>query len=378
MIDRPFWLNKIAAAWQSRSLIWLSGVRRAGKTTLVKAIPEALYFNCDLPSVQRLMADPESFYSGQKKGILILDEVHQLADPSGFLKIGVDEFPQFKILATGSSTLAATRKFRDSLAGRKQEIHLLPVLLQECPAFGILDLRTRLFHGGLPQALVTTVKDPDFYIEWLNSFYARDIQELFRVDKRHSFLKTIELIFRQSGSLLEITNLAKHAALSRPTVMNYLEILQATHLVHLLRPFYGGSRRELVRQPKMYAFDTGFIAFYRGWMDLREDDLGPLWEHHVLESLRAHYRDRQLFFWRDKEGNEIDFVIDHGRQSVDAVECKWNPEAFDSRALARFREDYPQGRNYLLSPLVSKGYERSRQGLRIFFRGHVEDIIAQG
>lgn len=374
MINRPFWLDKIQTAWKQRPLVWLSGVRRAGKTTLAKSIADSQYFNCDLPSVRHILEDPETFFRGQKNRILILDEIHQLEDPSRFLKIGVDEFPQIKLLATGSSTLTATRKFRDSLTGRKYEVHLLPVLLQECPAFGVSDIRLRLFHGGLPDALRAKTKEPEFFSEWLDSYYARDIQELFRVDKRHGFLKTTEIIFRQSGSLLEITSLAKHAALSRPTIMNYLEILQATHLLYLLRPHHGGGRQEIVRQPKAYAFDTGFVSFYKGWNELRAEDLGPLWEHVILDSLRAHFLDRQLFFWRDKKGRELDFVIDHGRNRLDAVECKWNPDSFDSRSLAAFRADYPQGKNYVISPQVSKRHERKVKGLPIIFIGNVEGM----
>ena len=92
-------------------------------------LPDAVYMNCDLPSTVRALEDPELFLGGQVPGtVLVFDEVHHLEDPSRLLKIAADEYPQLKILATGSSTLAATRKFRDSLTGRKQAIHLCPVL----------------------------------------------------------------------------------------------------------------------------------------------------------------------------------------------------------------------------------------------------------
>jgi len=129
MFQRPLWLDKIKQAWKRRSIVWLSGVRRVGKTTLANMLPDAVYMNCDLPSVVRSLEDPELFLSGQPTDkVLILDEVHRLDDPSGLLKIAADLFPGLRILATGSSTLAATRKFRDSLTGRKQAVHLSPVL----------------------------------------------------------------------------------------------------------------------------------------------------------------------------------------------------------------------------------------------------------
>lgn len=92
MISRPFWLQRIEQCWRKAPIVWLSGVRRAGKTTLAAELADALYLNCDLPSVQQLLADPEAFYRSVTRSRLVLDEVHQLPDPSSLLKIGADAF----------------------------------------------------------------------------------------------------------------------------------------------------------------------------------------------------------------------------------------------------------------------------------------------
>ena len=135
--------------------------------------------------------------------------MHQLPDPSRLLKIGADVFPKLKILATGSSTLFATHKFRDSLAGRKRNLRLVLVRYDELLAFGIRDLRRRLFSSGLSPALLAPDHDPGFYSEWLDSYYARDMQELFRVEKRSGFLKLVESVLRLSGGQMEATALAR-------------------------------------------------------------------------------------------------------------------------------------------------------------------------
>ena len=285
MITRPFWSARIENTWHKVPIAWLSGVRRVGKTTLATELPDADFLNCDLPSVQARLADPETFFRSVSKSRIVLDEVHQLPDPSLLLKIGADAFPHLRILATGSSTLAATQKFKDSLTGRKRNIHLVPVRYDELSAFSINDLRHRLFRGGLPPALLGEAYDPGFYSEWLDSYYARDVQELFRVEKRGGFLKLVESVLRLSGGQLEATSLANLCRLSRPTVLNYLEVLELTHVAILVRPYFGGGPREIVRQPKIYGFDTGFVAFARGWNDLRPEDCGLLWEHLVLERL---------------------------------------------------------------------------------------------
>jgi len=349
MIERPFWMDRLALAWRNAPVVWLTGVRRAGKTVLAKALPEAEFVNCDLPSSLDRLSDPESFFRSLACETLVLDEVHQLPDPSRVLKIAADAFPQLKVLATGSSTLAATTKFRDSLAGRKRVVHLLPVLVEELPAFGVTDLRERLARGGLPQALLSKAPDAEFYGEWLDSYFARDVQELFHLGKRGEFLRMVELVLRQSGGMLDYSSIAKHIGVSRPTVTAWLDVLQVTHAAYLLPPFAEGGRREILGQPKVYGFDTGFVHYAKGRGELRTDDCGFLWEHLVLDMVRSAQVPK-VHFWRDKQDREVDFVLPRGEAGVDALECTWNPDAFEYRGLEAFRANYPRGRNYLLSP----------------------------
>ena len=349
MIERPFWIERIERAWEKAPIAWLTGVRRVGKTTLAKHWRDAVFVNCDLPRNRELLTDPEAFFRQVEAGIVVFDEIHRTDSPSEILKIAADEFPHLRILATGSSTLAATRKFKDSLTGRKRVVHLHPVLADELSRFGKLSLDERLLHGGLPDRVLADSADPEFYSEWMDSYFARDVQELFPVGKRHAFLTLCELLLRQSGQLLEVTSLAKHSGLSRPTVMNYLEVLQATHLLHLLRPYHGGGRREIIARPKAYGFDTGFVCHFRGWETFHPDHGGLLLEHLVLDILRAHLPNQPLHFWRDKQGREIDFVLPGKNGTVTAIECKWSRTSPTPRNLDAFRDLYPKGRNVLVT-----------------------------
>lgn len=377
MITRPHWQGLLERAWKAAPVVWLTGVRRAGKTTLVRSLPDATYLNCDLPSVAARVADPEAFYSGLSTRFALFDEVHQLPDPSRLLKIGADTRPDLRILATGSSTLSATRKFRDSLTGRKRSVNLVPVLVEELEAFGVSRIEDRLFLGGLPQVLLTGRADPEFRSEWLDSYYSRDVQELFRVEKRGAFLLLAEALLRQSGGLLDVSKLAKLVGLSRPTVTTYLEALTVTHVVHVLRPFHGGRKRELLAQPKVYGFDTGFVVHARGWTDLRPEDLGKLWEHLVLDTLLALPGAPRIHFWRDHSQREIDFVLPRGRGACDALECKWNPTTLDGRNLAAFRSLHPKGANYVVAPHVREPYRTRSGGLEVTVTGaaNLRDLL---
>jgi hypothetical protein len=275
-------------------------------------------------------------------------------------------FPHLRILAAGSSTLAASRKFRDTLAGRKREVHLTPVLWDELPAFHETPLFKRLHHGGLPEALLSETKVPAFYREWMDSFYARDIQRLFAFRNPDKFNALLEYVIRQSGGLLETTRTAKALGISRATVESHLRALEITHVLTLVRPFHRGGQKELVKMPKAYAFDTGFVSFCRGWDPLRPDDYGILWEHLVLEFLQAHIHTYPIQYWRDASGSEVDYVIAHSRDRVDAIECKWDPGRLDPASLRVFRSHYPYGRNYVLSPVNSPGYPKKVGGLDVY------------
>jgi predicted AAA+ superfamily ATPase len=357
MISRPFWTHRVEAAWKRAPIVWLAGVRRVGKTTLARGLRDAVVLNCDLPSVSERLSDPETFLANPPARRLVLDEIHQLPDPTRVLKIAADEHPRLRILATGSSTLAASAKFRDTLTGRKRVVSLPPVLITELEAFGA-DLERRMLRGGLPAVLLAEDHDAEGYAEWMDSYFARDVAELFRVDKRSGFLALLELLLRGSGGLVEVSKLGSAAGISRPTANAYLEVLQVTQTIRVLRPFHGASKQEILDQPKIYGFDTGFVAWSRGWGELRREDMGLLWEHLVLDLLCALVDPRDVHFWRDKRQREVDFVVERGRGVVDAIECKMSVRGFDAKGLAAFRALHPKGRNFVVVPAGAESHTR--------------------
>ena len=188
-----------------------------------------------------MVSDPAVFFRSAGKPVVVFDEIHQLKDPSRVLKVGADLFPELRILATGSSTLAASQKFRDTLTGRKRNVHLVPVLWDELDAFGAT-LQKRLFHGGLPQALLAESKSPSFYREWLDSFFARDVQRLFGFRDVNRFNALLEYVLRQSGGQLEVSRAAAALGLARQTVQSHLDAMEITNAVTLVRPFHGGGQ----------------------------------------------------------------------------------------------------------------------------------------
>ena len=201
------------------------------------------------------------------------------------MKIAADHFPTTKVVATGSSTLAARAKFRDTLAGRKTHVHLTPMALADVEPFGDGDLLRRLRHGGRPPCHLADEPPYEEMKEWIEAYRARDIQELDRRERRHAFFRLIELLFLRRGGVFEASALARPCEISRPAVQNHVAVLEDTHVVRVVRPFHGGAAREILVAPKVYGGDTGLIAFFNGWMALRSDDAGRPWEHLVRNEL---------------------------------------------------------------------------------------------
>ena len=368
MVKREFWRRSVEQAWRERPVLWLTGVRRVGKTTLVRELGDAAYYDCELPRVRRqIEEDPEGFLEQASAPRLIFDEVHRVDQPSELLKIAADHFPNLRVLATGSSTLSASHRFRDTLAGRKRQLHLLPVLYRELPAFGV-DLKTRMFHGGLPENLVSETFPEKDFVEWMDAFWARDIQELFRLEKRTAFMRLLELLLVQSGQLCELNSMTSACGASRQTLTNYLNVLEVTGAVTVLRPFSSNPRKEIVSMPKVYGFDTGFVCHTRGWRDLRHEDCGLLWEHLVLDELRVAFGQDALFYWRDKRKREIDFILARRGESPVAIECKWKIKSVRESHFPAFQALYPDARQIVVTsdggePFINRKHNRIETGL---------------
>ena len=229
------------------------------------------------------------------------------------------------------------------------------------------DLKHRLLHGGLPPFwLANNIVEKNFQ-EWLDSFWAKDIQELFRLEKRYTFQKFTELLFRQSSGLFEATRFAAPCEVSRNTICNYLTVLEATFLVHVIRPFSQKRNTEIVSAPKVYAFDTGFICTYNGWFPLRDNELGLLWEHFILNELYAHLQTRNIRYWQDKRQHEIDFILLKSGHAPIAIECKWSLNSFEPRNILSFRKQYPEGLNYVVVNKLAANFKKQYQGVIVNF-----------
>lgn len=365
LVRRQFWIKKIEDAWHRRSIVWLSGVRRVGKTSLCQSFEDVEYIDCERPQERKRLEDPEAFLKDFKKRRVVLDEIHRLDNPSEFLKIAADHYADVKIIATGSSTLSSMSRFRDTLTGRKTELRLTPMIDADLNDFGLTNLTHRLRYGGLPPFFLSSQPSDKDVQEWMDSYWAKDIQEMFRLERRYPFLKFSELLFSNSSGIFEATAYAAPCEVSRGTIVNYLAALETTSVVHVIRPFSEKKSNEIVSAPKVYGFDTGFVCAFKGWNELRKDDLGFLWEHYVLNELMGYLQTKGIRYWRDKRGHEVDFVLTPRGKPPIAIECKWSTRNADFDNLQAFRRRYPEGKNYLVAQDVEKTYSKTDDAISI-------------
>ncbi|MHB0915332.1 MAG: ATP-binding protein [Thermoleophilia bacterium] len=369
MKKRTYWHNLIESAWEQSSLLWLSGVRQTGKTVLGLSLDDIEYFNCEVPRIRREVEEVRGFLAGVSGKRVVIDEIHRLRQPAELLHLAATEFPDTRVLVTGPASLKAYADSYPDIESSIREIWLTPMMSAGLTDFGNNDVVHRLQAGGLPNFFMSDDLSEAEYQKWMDVFWARDVQSRVRVSKHWSFQRFMELLFENSGGIFEALSYAKPCDISHPTVASYLRILEEALVVHLVRPFTTQRPTEIVSAPRVYAFDTGFVCYYRGWGQLGEEDLADLWRHFILNEIQSRNQLRDVRYWRDKSGHNVDFILVDQAQPPVAVQCAWSPEQLDLRSLKAFRYQYPDGENWVVCREVSDACEDEGVDLNLRFVG---------
>jgi predicted AAA+ superfamily ATPase len=371
-------LDEIRPHYRSRDVLVIHGARQVGKTCLMMLIREELeatdtkthYIDLeDMRLLAVLDEGPQALLSyleesgvlRSKRLFLFLDEIQYTANPSSLLKLLRDHHAdRLKLIVSGSSSFEIKSKFTDSLAGRTVNFELFPLNFRELLCFKgskiqldkpvkspplIKELeslfREYVLYGGYPRvALEKEIKTRETYLsQVINTYIRKDIRDLANIRHIEKFNKLLEALASQCGQLLNVTELANTAGISRPTVESYLFILEQTYVIQMLRPFSRNLRSELFKTPKIFFHDTG-IAHLLWLKEFPKTILGNMLENTVFTELRKNRALGDFFFWRTQDGKEIDFIAPRGAYLL-PVEVKVNPAKIRRSALRYFRERYP-------------------------------------
>ena len=309
------------------------GPRQCGKSTLAKAIiseiGSAVYLDLERPSDFSKLRDPEAFFSLNNDQLICLDEIQRVPELFPVLRSVIDEHRrngQFIILGPASPDLM--KQSSETLAGRISYFELTPFVLEEVSEdYHSKALRRLWLRGGFPRSYLAL--DERESIEWrldlIRTFLERDIPQLgFRTPA-----KTLERFWRicahLHGQLLNSSKLGESMGVSHHTVRSYIDMLEQSFVLRVLRPYESNLKKRLIKSPKIYIRDSGILHALLG-IENHNDLLGhpvygPSWEGLVIENILSLLPNWKASFYRTSSGSEIDLILEKGNKRV-AVECK--------------------------------------------------------
>lgn len=364
---------RLEQALAESPVVLIHGPRQCGKTTLAQAVGDALgyaYFSFDdAVTLAAATSDPVGFV-GDLPGRAVLDEVQRAPSLFTALKRAVDRDRRpGRFLLTGSANVLLLPTLADSLAGRMEILRLHPLAQSEMagvePTFldSLLgrgfkarpyerlgkELIRRIVAGGYPAALARTTprRRATWYRDYIETLVQRDVRDLARIASLDALPRLLTLAAGQTARLLNVSDLAAPFQVSRPTIREYVTLLERIFLLEELPPWHSNRLSRLIKTPKLHLTDTGVACALLGLDEAALSDdrgtLGQLLETFVLQEIRrqASWRDDdlRLHHLRDKDGVEVDLVIEQGGRTLAAVEVKASATvtAADFRGIRRLR-----------------------------------------
>lgn len=340
-------------------VIIVYGARQVGKTTLAKKILQdfsgkSKYLNCELLSVERglseLEADKIKAFLGDYQ-MIVLDEAQSIPDIGKVLKILVDTFPQMQVIATGSLSFDLLQKISEPLTGRSFTFILYPISLKEVKEakdlfFAQTKMESMLRFGSYPEVVsLDEAAAKERLNEITSNYLYKDILQFEGLKKSSVIRNLLQALALQLGQEVSYQELATKLGINRLTAIKYIDVLEQSFVVFVLRSFSRNKRKEISKSIKVYFYDLGIrnslIENYNP-LSIRSD-AGPLWENFcIIERKKANednLRFANLYFWRTYDQKEID-LIEERDGKLFAYEFKWN-EGARTKIPAEFALSYP-------------------------------------
>lgn len=309
-------------------VVTVTGPRQAGKTTLVRHVfPGLDYVSLESPDSREFAeSDPRGFLATYDKGVII-DEAQRVPDLFSYLQGTVDakNKPGMFIL-TGSQNFLLHEKISQTLAGRTAVLKLLPFGLEELRR--VLkkedDPNTAIFRGFYPRIFDMNLAPHDWYSAYVQTYVERDVRLIKNISDLGLFQRFLRLCAGRIGQVVNLSSLASDGGLSHNTARAWLSILESSYIVFLLRPHHRNFNKRLVKMPKLYFLDTGLASYLLGLNRPEQVEThylrGALFESMIVSDFLKYRCHRGLepngYFWRDKTGREVDYLIDTGSRLI--------------------------------------------------------------
>lgn len=317
---------RLSQAVKSFPAVVLTGPRRAGKTHLLRHFfKKASYFLLEDPDiVARLRADPQGFLDAVKTPA-ILDEVQSVPEVFAYVRTRVDRQPRRagQWILTGSQEAPLMQGVSESMAGRAAVLQLMPFSHRESPKVSIL-------RGGYPEVLATRGNLGLWFSSYVQTYLERDVRAVTAVKDLGTFRRFLALLASRHGQMLNRTDIAAPLGVTVPTISQWLNVLETTAQILIVPPYFENFGKRLVKTPKIYFADSGLASHLLGIDSIAELEKSPfhgaLFEGFMAaEIVKAQInagRRRELYYFRDEQGLEVDFVVPGKGGLVTLVECK--------------------------------------------------------
>jgi uncharacterized protein len=323
--------------------ILVTGPRRAGKTELLRhTFPRAAYVLLEDPEVlMRVRSDPRAFVEGLRPPV-ILDEVQNAPELFAYVRtrIDLDRKRSGQWLLSGSQEAPLMQGVTESMAGRVATFDLLPFSTEESP-------KTGWFRGGFPEVVLRPRSAEVWFRSYVRTYLERDVRQVTAIRDLATFRRFLALVASRCGQILNRTDLAAPLGVSVPTISEWLSVLEVTGQILLVPPYFENFGKRLTKSPKLYFGDPGLACHLLGIASERElirsPFAGPIFEGFVASEIAKAQsnagKPRALYFFRDREGLEVDFVVPRGGGRLALVEAKASRTVSpsDAESLLRLR-----------------------------------------
>ena len=304
----------------------ITGPRRAGKTTLLRQLfPKARYVLLEDPDIQgRIRGDPRTFLEELHPPVLF-DEIQNAPELLSYVRTLIDSAPRRmgQWLFTGSQEAPLMRGITESMAGRAAILQLLPFSLTE-------STKVNMLHGGFPEVLARPKFRALWFASYLQTYLERDVRAITNIRDLVTFRRFLALLASRHGQILNKTDLAAPLGVSVPTISEWLHILEVTGQIIVVPPYYENFGKRLIKSPKIYWGDSGLACYLLGIATeaelQRSPFLGQLFEGFVAAEILKNQVNKgmrkELYYFRDQQGLEVDFLLPRPNAGLWLIECK--------------------------------------------------------
>ena len=364
--------EKLCNSLKPKKVLMLVGPRQVGKTSLIKQCLDSLHGEKRMDLNGDFLADREILLKKSKiefenligdSSLLFIDEAQKFENINLTLKILVDNFPDLKIIVSGSAAFELMSKVRESLAGRLIKLNLFPIAQLELSEIESRretqeNLFRRMIYGSYPEVItLKTDKEREEYLyNFVEAFLFKDIFEYEGIKNSIKIKRLLQLLALQLGQEVSLSEIGSQLSMDKETVARYLDLLEKTFVIYERVGFSSGNlRKEISKTKRYYFYDNGVrnvLINNLNSLEIRSGkEIGQLWESYIItERLKyLNYNEdiprQNSYFWRTYNQSEIDLVEQGGvceqSHNLNAYEIKWTGKP-SLEPPSEWRKLYPQ------------------------------------